>query len=349
MASVDAVFRKIQRDAARDRMRNSGQTRKSVEVALAKTVRQPKGIEISYAGFLVSGQRSINKAIREQLAAMNSILDIARRTDSPKDPDQFARWYAISRNRQDDLSDDIVAAFNALKALVAKVISGTEGVLRLGIADHGAKTSAFNAAKYDSPVMNLLGIGNSSATVERSILKGWVTENTQLVVNMNVEQLGKLETLFLRALRDGTRSAQLEADVGAILGGSVNRARLIARDQIGKLNGQLDRQKQTEAGLDSYIWRGALDERERPTHVAREGDVFLWSNPPPDGSPGQPVQCRCSPEPNLAPLLGPEFAAEPVTAADLSKATPAARARNRREQDAKRRRRARRAARQVAT
>ncbi len=332
MARTDATIRRIQRDAARERMRTTGQTRRSVDAALEKTIRQPKAIEVSYAAFLTGGQRKVNTKIRGQLEAMGSILDVARRIDS----------------HADDLSDDIVRAFAALRLTVDRLTSATEGVLRLGIAAHGVKTVQFNDAKYASPVMILLGIGNTSASVERSIVKGWVTENTQLVRNMNAEQLGKLETTFLRALRDGSRSAQVEGDVAAILNGSVNRARLIARDQIGKLNGQLDRQKQTEAGLESYIWRGTLDSRERPAHVAREGEVFQWDAPPPDGSPGQPIQCRCSPEPNLEPLLGEEFAAEPRSESDFSQATPEARAENRRQQAAKRRRRQRRQARTVA-
>jgi SPP1 gp7 family putative phage head morphogenesis protein len=261
---------------------------------------------------------------------MASILDVGRRIDAA---------------RADDLSDDIIAAFKALRATVQRLSSATEGVLRIGITAHGVKTLQFNDRKYASPTMRLLGIGNASANVERSILKGWVFENTSLVTNMNAEQLGKLETLFLRALRDGSRSAQIQADVAAVVDGNINRARLIARDQIGKLNGQLDRQKQTEAGLDSYIWRGSLDERERPEHVAREGDVFKWSQPPPDGHPGQAVQCRCSAEPNLEPLLGKDFAAEPKSEADFTRATPEKRAENRRRRAAKLRRRKRRAAR----
>lgn len=330
MARRNRTIEEIQRDLIRQRFKASGITRRRVEADLKKTTRYPKGISLSYSAFLVSGQRKINAEIKSRLAAMASILDVGRRIDSA---------------RVDDLADDIVVAFRALRETVQKLSSATEGVLRIGITNHGVKTLQFNAAKYFSPTMRLLGIGNASASVERSILKGWVFENTSLVTNMNVEQLGKLETLFLRALRDGSRSAQIQADVAAVVDGNVNRARLIARDQIGKLNGQLDRQKQTEAGLDSYVWRGALDERERPAHVAREGKVFKWSQPPVDGHPGQPVQCRCSPEPNLQPLLGEEFAAEPRSVADFSKATKEKRAENRRIQAAKRRRKARRQAR----
>lgn len=327
----------LQRDAQQKQLRVAGVTKTAVDAALAKTVRQPKAIEISYAGFLTSGQRSVNAKIREALAAMNSILNLGARSDS-------------LQARADDLTDDIARAFGALRETVTRLTTATGGVLVTGVVNHGSQTVAFNDAKYDSTVMRLLGIGNASEGVERQIVRGWVRENVQLVGNMNAQQLGKLETLFLRALRDGTRSAQLQTDVEAILDGSVNRARLIARDQIGKLNGQLDRQKQTESGVESYVWRGSLDERERPAHVAREGDVFRWDDPPPDGSPGQPVQCRCSAEPNLQPLLGDEFAPVPdKPSAAERKRLEEERVKNNRRQAAKRRKLAARAARSAVS
>ena len=322
------TFGAIQRQTQRDQLRVAGVTEGAVDASLKKTTRQPKGVEISYAGFLVSRQRSINAEIAAQLDAMRSILDMAR---------------VDATERVDDLNDDIVTAFESLKALAARLTSATQGVLRLGVAEHGAKTAAFNDAKYASPVMRVLGIGNASSTVERSILRGWATENVQLTQNMNAEQLDKLETSFIRALRDGSRSSQVQADVEIILGQSTNRARLIARDQIGKLNGQLDRQKQTEAGIDTYVWRGSLDSRERPAHVAREGNVYKWSDPPPDGHPGQPVQCRCTAEPDLTDLLGEEFKPEDTRLSVAATAQLAEeRAANTRRQAVKRRKRRKR-------
>lgn len=335
MPNAMRTIRALQRDALRRQFQATGVTRRQVQADLKKTTRYPKSLSVSYSAFLVGAQRKVNAEIRKQLEAAALILDTARRSDA-----------AVTR--VDDLNDEIIAAFRALRELVQRLSSATEGVLRLGIAAHGSKTAAFNEDKYASPTMRLLGIGNASAGIERRVVRGWIAENVGLITNMNGEQVGKLETLFLRALRDGSRSAQIQTDVSAILRGSENRARLIARDQIGKLNGQLDRQKQTAAGLDSYVWRGALDERERKKHVEREGNVYRWDRPPQGGHPGQDVQCRCSPEPNLEPLLGKEFAPEPRSEADFSRATDDARAENRRKIAAKRRRRAKRAARSVA-
>jgi SPP1 gp7 family putative phage head morphogenesis protein len=335
---------KIRREALQMRVSQAGVSKAAIQASLKKTTREPKGIEIGYQAFLVSVQKQINGLIRKSLPELYSLLDLAR-----VDGGDIVVWagghipttFEISE-RTDGLSDDVVAAFNSLRTSIRNLSTKTDGVLRIGVQDYGNKTAAFSDAKYNDPLMNLLGIGDVSANIEQSILSGWVTENTQLVGNMNAQQLGKLETLFLRSLRDGSRSAQVVGEVAHILGANgenVNRARLIARDQIGKLDGQLSRQKQTEAGIKGYAWRGALDGRERQTHVDREGVIFLWSEPPPDGHPGQPVGCRCGAEPDLS-FLGKEFAPEPRSESDFSQTTTAEQAKSRNIQARQRRRRA---------
>ena len=46
-----------------------------------------------------------------------------------------------------------------------------------------------------------------------------------------------------------------------------------------------------------YVWRTVGDSRVRGSHVARNGQIFAWSNPPEHGHPGQEPNCRCWPEP----------------------------------------------------
>lgn len=86
-----------------------------------------------------------------------------------------------------------------------------------------------------------------------------------------------------------------------------NRARFIARDQTGKIIGQLNQARQTDLGINSYTWQTSEDERVVGTHggaypdgtpghmdhFSRNGKTFLWSVPPGDGHPGQAFNCRC--------------------------------------------------------
>ena len=71
------------------------------------------------------------------------------------------------------------------------------------------------------------------------------------------------------------------------------RAKVIARDQVGKLNGQLTQARQQALGITEYVWRTSRDQRVRDAHADRDGRRFRWSTAPADGHPGHPVQCRC--------------------------------------------------------
>ena len=74
-------------------------------------------------------------------------------------------------------------------------------------------------------------------------------------------------------------------------------ARRIARDQISKATGQFNQLRQTDVGVETYIWRTAGDERVRPDHANLDGSVQRWDDPPEIGHPGEPIQCRCRAEP----------------------------------------------------
>ena len=99
------------------------------------------------------------------------------------------------------------------------------------------------------------------------------------------------------------------------------RARLIARDQVGKLNGALTKRRMSDAGIDKYTWMTANDERVRgnpsgpwknavPSHYIMNNMVCRWDDNTvysddkgktwkprtgkmPIAIPGQPISCRC--------------------------------------------------------
>lgn len=75
---------------------------------------------------------------------------------------------------------------------------------------------------------------------------------------------------------------------------SVSHADLIARDQVLKLSADMNEARQRAAGVEEYTWSGIMDERERPSHVALEGNRYAWGAPTPIGyTPGKDYQCRC--------------------------------------------------------
>ena len=50
-----------------------------------------------------------------------------------------------------------------------------------------------------------------------------------------------------------------------------------------------------------YVWRTMQDEKVRPEHAEREGEVFCWDEEPEGGHPGEDYNCRCWAEPYVPP------------------------------------------------
>jgi SPP1 gp7 family putative phage head morphogenesis protein len=41
----------------------------------------------------------------------------------------------------------------------------------------------------------------------------------------------------------------------------------------------------------------------RPEHEVLDGVVFEWSDPPSEGIPGEPINCRCTAEPDVQSVI----------------------------------------------
>lgn len=72
-----------------------------------------------------------------------------------------------------------------------------------------------------------------------------------------------------------------------------SHAQLVARDQISKLNGQLNKVRQQSAGISKFIWRTQQDDRVRDSHEALEGRRFGWEEGADGIIPGEEINCRC--------------------------------------------------------
>ena len=87
-----------------------------------------------------------------------------------------------------------------------------------------------------------------------------------LITSVENQYFDRLENIVSDAVQNGTLTPQVTKQIQELTGVSKRRAQLIAVDQIGKLNGQLTKYRQTMAGIQEYIWRTAGDNRVRPAH-----------------------------------------------------------------------------------
>ncbi len=149
-----------------------------------------------------------------------------------------------------------------------------------------------NRTAFRESMRRALGVDviTGDAALQTS-MRVWEAENIALIKSIPEQAVSRLQGQVTEAVRRGQTVADLRKLIVEEFGVTDRRAQLIARDQIGKLNGQLTQTRQQDIGIDEYKWRGILDARERPEHVAREGQTYAWGKPPSDGHPGQPIRC----------------------------------------------------------
>lgn len=239
---------------------------------------------------------------------IDEIVRIYERVILPKLPSIEAERNRVSPvnanpdSRGDTFSDDIEqvhARFeleaNALKFASVAVISQTFLI-----------TDNFNLKQWIK--IQQAGLGASFVAQEEwkaALSKGFLRENVQLIKNMDATMISQIEQKLHRGFRAGLRWEEIAKDIQETVKITKNRAKLIARDQVNKLNGDFTRFRQTGIGVEEYFWRTSLDERVRsPKHTSKEGKKFKWKNPPADtGHPGHDIQCRCWAEPDFTPIL----------------------------------------------
>lgn len=185
----------------------------------------------------------------------------------------------------------------------------------------GQRTSEWNDTQWRRTMKGVLGVDIIAAEPWLpEVVNSFTLENSELIVTLQEDAIKDIKTMTQRAFRDGTRVETLRKDIINKWETTRNRAELIARDQVSKLNGQLTRRRQQAVGLDRYVWSTAGDQRVRPSHRAMEGRICDWNDPTiyydAAGNkhsrsgiggvmlhPGQDYQCRCVGLPYFDDLL----------------------------------------------
>ncbi|MBK8199224.1 MAG: minor capsid protein [Acidobacteria bacterium] len=164
------------------------------------------------------------------------------------------------------------------------------------LAEWAESVGRWHGRKWQARVMAAVNIDVTPLTRSETIgpaLREAISESTRLIRDIGDQTADRLERAALEAFENGEGKAGLAKRLRDEFGYARRRANLIAEDQLGKLTGKLDELRQSEAGIDSYQWLTVGDGRVRPTHAARNGDEFRWSDPPIGGHPGTEIRCRC--------------------------------------------------------
>lgn len=120
--------------------------------------------------------------------------------------------------------------------------------------------------------------------------------NAGLIKGLSDDVVKRVQTEVMDAVLQGRTARELRAALTKGFEISDRRAKVIARDQISKLNADLNERRHVQAGITKYIWSTSADERVRPLHRDLNGETYEYGKPTgaEDGlPPGQPILCRC--------------------------------------------------------
>ncbi len=95
--------------------------------------------------------------------------------------------------------------------------------------------------------------------------------NSDMIVTIPEQYLNRVQASVLRNMEQGRRYEELAKDLQREYGINANRAKLIARDQTGKLNLAITEAQAKNVGSDEFKFSTSHDERVRATHRAADG------------------------------------------------------------------------------
>ena len=239
--------------------------------ARKKKIRPPKGV-----GPRIKDERAYANAIKKEILQPLFSATMKRLKSVPKLKSSYANavkeeFAFITKEANFGVSTAEIALANIRKVHKAKMIKSFKAALGVDIM----------------PMMSDLNI--------RNLMNQAVMDNIALIKSipkeLNLEILSAFDDIFTKQGFDQQAMFQVLQDKFNV---SASRAKFIARDQTSKIIGSLNKARQTDLNITSYVWQTVGDESVRASHSQKNGQEFLWSMPPRDtGHPGEDYNCRC--------------------------------------------------------
>lgn len=214
---------------------------------------------------------------------------------------QLAPEYTQDAVVTNDAWSDLI--LNAIATLVSRWSSPTVQAAGARIAGEFVQSS-LKKSERDLKKSAGIDVFSGSKTMQ-DYLHASAQQNAQLIKSIPAKYLEEVQTLVMANMRSGMRPGYIEKALQEQFGVTQRRAKMIARDQTSKIQGELNRKQQQGAGFTHFRWLTSHDSRVRHDHdvfehrVTKYGKgVYLWSDLPLEKgvpvSPGSPINCRCT-------------------------------------------------------
>lgn len=108
-----------------------------------------------------------------------------------------------------------------------------------------------------------------------------IKENVALIKSIKTDYIKDIGDVLRKNVFEGGRSTNLITQIKDRGGVTLNRAKMVARDQTAKLNSSLTEIRSKALGSETYVWSGVMDERhkKRKDHLVMDGKLCKWSDP----------------------------------------------------------------------
>ncbi len=256
--------------------------RKRGRKAKAKPVRVSRKLELDYTRALLA---MIDDMHAETIKALIPLTERRSVGDSVK--------------VADGLLDDFKSAFSRTANTVKAKVSGIAETLAKTVVSRQKQQSDEQLSEM---IRKQTGIDFSGLLSDEDLQEAIdeaVGANVALITSIPQQYFDRIEQAVMASMQAGTLNDDLADELKKIKGMTDNRAKLIARDQLGKINSRLSQIRQQSLGITHYYWSTSHDERVRARHKRWDGDLIAWDSPPIDGHPGQAINCRCTAIPDL--------------------------------------------------
>lgn len=296
--------------------------------------------------FPYSYENSYRKIIEE--ISINPIKELA----FPKIKNMLPSWLSEFKNdniKLDGFFEDIKELIRNLGIKINNIFGTNEDELESSdvwatLILLGGNILLFNRKQFGKFTKSVLGFEyETDESWWPGVRDAWAQENFRFLKKYGEDFTNSINEIVSRGVRNGTPLRDITRELNESLVKNKNKAKLLARDQVGKLNAQITKYRMQEVGINGYFWQTAVDERVRgrpggkypnaiPSHWAMQGMLCKWddntvyADPEADinrnengdiikinwkkrtgnmliAIPGEPINCRCTALPFFEPII----------------------------------------------
>lgn len=126
----------------------------------------------------------------------------------------------------------------------------------------------------------------------RETLEAVLARNIALIRSVSDQTRARIADIVFRGFQQRTETRDIAREIAGAADMSRRRALGIASDQTTKLAAHLDTERMLQVGIETWKWRHSGKVHYRPTHRARNGNIYTFTNAPSD-MPGMLPWCGC--------------------------------------------------------